>query len=319
MVCVRVAARREGEALSDFSVFLRAEDGRLAEYVFAYMEHPAKPSLGFGEGANDPAHCRFYRICEAYLCRLSGEEPVRELRVLQRGEVGLALREVGAGDFVGGFHGDEVILSVSLRGDGREIALDTPSFGCYREVHFSEHSQINRCNTPGELLCRHEQEYVMKDGRVALSQRVEWLTDAYCLSSAFMPMLTVQRLDPAAPERCLTDTLTFFDSEGREVATLDTTPYGAKPLEGAPCNFLGGTAATRVRAVGRESGLSVECGIAHRAGSPISDRTRISVWVRYGCDLDSKVYFDVSAGRSPRRGEVWEADVFYRISTPGHP
>jgi hypothetical protein len=112
--------------------------------------------------------------------------------------------------------------------------------------------------------------------------------------------------------------LTFFDDEGREVACLDTTPYGDVPPEGAPCNFLGGTAATRVKAVGRESGLCVECGIAHRAGSPIADRTRISVWVRYGCDLDSKVYFDVSADRAPKKGEVWEAEVFYRVSTLSH-
>ena len=315
MIYVKVSERREGEAYADFSLVVPAGGTVFTEYRFVYTAHPPKPALGYAEGPNDPANCRFYRIREAYLGTLSGTDFCATCRVLQGGEIGLAMREVGSGDFVGGFHGDEVILTVSLFGDSKEIALDKPSFGAFAEVRFEETSRIDRCNTPAEPLCLHTQVYTVRDETVSLSQRIEWIGDARLLTSAFMPMLTVQRLDPQSPERRVSDTLTFFNEAGDVVATLDTTPYGAAPREGQASNLLGGTAATRVAATGRESGLCIEGGITHRAGSPLLGGTRISVWPRYGHDLDSKVYFDIAAGRSPKTGEVWEADVFYRVRT----
>lgn len=314
MVYVKVAARRKGEAYADFSLFVPAGGELFTEYRFAYAEHPINPALDYAGGTNDPANCRFYRICEAYLGTLLGEDLANARRVLQSGEIGFALREAGAGDFVGGFHGDEQLLAVALFGDGEEISLGEPSFGAYREVRFSETSRIDRCNTPTEPLCLHGQVYTVTGDTVSLAQRVEWIGDARPLDAAFMPMLTVQRLDPQDPTRRVTDTLTFFNEAGDAVATLDTTPYGQAPAEGQPSTLLRGTAAVRVRATGRESGIGIEAGITHRAESPLAQNTRISVWERYGRDLDSKVYFDIAAAKAPKAGEVWEADVFYRCT-----
>lgn len=315
MVYVRVAARRAGEEYADLSLLLPAGSGLFTEYRFAYVARPVNPALDYAGGANDPANCRFYRIREAYLGTLSCEGLADARRILQGGEIGLAIRERGSGDFVGGFHGDEQILSVTLLGDGEEIALDAPSFGAYREVRFLETSRIDRCNTPSEPLCLHGQVYTAAGDTLSLAQRVEWIADAHPLDAAFMPMLTVQRLDPQSRAHRLTDTLTFYDEAGLTVAALDTTPYAEAPAEGQASTLLKGTAAVRVAATGRESGLCIEAGIAHRAGSPLAGNTRVSVWPRYGNDLDSKVYFDVAAGRSPKAGEVWEADVFYRCKT----
>lgn len=313
MIYVKVAPRREGEAYADFSLFVPAGDELFTEYRFIYMAYPTDPALDYAGGTNNPANCSFYRIREAHLGRLFGEDFQSVCRVLQSGEIGFAFREDGSGDFVGGFHGDEQVMALALSGDGGEIALDLPSFGAYREVRFSETSRIDRCNTPTEPLCLHTQVYTVTGDTVALSQRVEWIGNAGLLTSVFMPMVTVQRQDPRFPERRITDTLTFFDDAGNAVATLDTTPYGAEPTEGLSSHPLRGTSAVRVMATGRESGVCIEGGIAHRPGSPLAGNTRISVWPRYGHDLDSKVYFDIAAGKSPKKGEVWEADVFYRI------
>ena len=316
MIYVKVAARRAGEAYADFSLLVPAGGQRFTEYRFAYVERPQNPALPYTGGTNDPANSKLYRIREAYLGTLSGMDFMSDCRVLQGGEIGFAFREEGAGDFVGGFHGDEQLLSASLLGDGKEIALGEPSFGAYHEVRLLLTTRIDRCNTPAEPLCLHGQVYTVTGDTVALSQRVEWIGDAHRLSSAFMPMLTVQRLDPKAPAHRLTDTLTFFGAHGAPVAVLDTTPYGATPTDGVPTDPLRGTAAVRVTASGRESGIAIEGGIAHRAESPIAKNTRISVWQRYGNDLDSKVYFDIAAGCSPKKGELWEADVFYRVTLP---
>lgn len=314
MIYLKVSARREGEAYADFSLFVPAGGGLYTEYRFVYTERAANPALDYAGGTNDPANCRFYRITEAYLGPLAGDGLADRLRVLQSGEIGLALREGGAGDFVGGLHGDEVLLSVALFGDGEEIALGAPSFGAYREVRFLETSRIDRCNTPTEPLCLHGQVYTVTGDTVSLAQRVKWIGDARPLDAAFMPMLTVQRLDPQNPAHRVTDTLTFYDEAGGTVATLDTTPYAASPAEGQGGSLLCGTAAVRVMATGRESGVCIEAGITHSKGSPLAGGTRISVWPRFGRDLDSKVYFNVAAGRSPKAGELWEADVFYRCT-----
>ena len=317
-VYLRVHTPREGEGYADFCVYLPTGRGRHVEYRFAYMHHPEKPALAYNEGPNDPANSHFYRIREAYVGTLTGETFTPEFRALQYGEIGLAFIEEGAGDYVGGFHGDECAFHLSLSVDGHRLSLSEPSFTEGHEIGFFEFSYINRCNTPAERLCIHEQCYRMCGDTVTLSQCVEWVADARTLTSAFMPMLTVQRLDPAPPHRRLTDTVELFDRVGGAlVASLDTSPYGTVPPPDLPSHVLGDTPATAVRVSGRESGFCAECGILPAEGSAIDTRVRASLWLRYGDGLDSKVYFDVGRGTAPTKGTIWQGEVYYRLTMQG--
>ena len=314
MVYAEIAARREGAALSDFYIYLPTGSGRHVQYRFVYVECPPDPALPFAGGANNPANSRLYRIREAYIGTLTGRVFTPEYRALQGGEVSFAMQEQGAGDFIGGYHGDEVASEMTLLGDGTPIALDAPSFGAYKSLTYTQTSTLARCNTPGESLCLHHQVYKAEGKELTIARRVEFLRDAHTLVAAFMPMLTVERMDPADTALRVTDLLTFYDREdGTEVAALDTSPYGTTPSENLPHSRLRGTAAAAVVATGKESGLTVRAGLRLPEGSPLAGRVRASVWLRYGDALDSKVYFDVAGGTAPKKGTIWEGESYYTV------
>ena len=315
MVYLEVSERRAGEPLADFNLYLPTGRDRFVQYRFIYVDRPKKPELTYEGGPNDAANSHLYRIREAYIGRLLDGHFAPDYRILQGGEIGFAMQEGGAGDFVGGFHGDEVADEIALFGDGAAIRLDAPSFGAYTEVTFTHNGVIYRCNTPSVPLCLHRQHYRARGSELTLAHRIEFVADANTLVAAFMPMVTVERLDPANPTFRPTDFLTFYDREGGAlVATLDTTPYGTVQVEGLPYSLLRGTPAAAVVASGRESGVTVASGLRLPEGSPLLGRVRASVWIRYGNDLDSKVYFDLAGGTAPACGTVWEGEAYYRIT-----
>lgn len=312
---VEVLPPKAGRRLSDVYVYLPTGGGRHVQYRFAYTLFPSRPELGFSDRRKNTDNADFYRISEAYVGRLEGESFTPEFRALQSGEVSLAFREDGAGDFVGGCHGDERAERAVFLVDGQKIPTDVPAFYSGETVELYEDTVINRCHTPDYPLCLHRQVYRMTGDTVRLSQTVEWVNDAHLVTSAFMPMLTVQRLDPNDTSRRLTDTAEFFDRVGGErVAVFDTTPYGPTPPEGLPTMVLEGTHAHAVRVSGKETGLVCECGIAFPEGSPLADRVRCRLWLRFASDLDSKAYFDIGGGTTPTAGTVWQGEVYYRVT-----
>jgi putative aldouronate transport system permease protein len=74
----------------------------------------------------------------------------------------------------------------------------------------------------------HDQTYTLDCNTLRLAQSVKWVNDALDIQSAFMPMLTVQRLDPADTRRILTDTVELYAPDGTLAGSFDTTPYGTE-------------------------------------------------------------------------------------------
>ena len=308
----------EGASYASFDLYLPAGETGDREfytcYRFVYEENAVKPSLAYGEGPNDPANRRFYRIKTAFLTERAGDGFRVLFRALQGGEIGLAVREEGAGDFVGGLHGDEVLTEVSLTVDGMEVALDRPLLDCFETLSFREVSYIDRCNTPGEHLLLHSQCYTVEGNTLRVSQEVRWLRDSVGLHAAYMPMLTAQRLDPADPDRILSDTVKFYRADGTLSASFDTTPYG-RENGGKKWDSLGKwTPATAVRVYGRESGFSAEAGYTVLDGTIPEERCRAYLCVRYMKNaFDNKIYFEIGGGIAPKKDTVWRSDVYYRI------
>lgn len=284
------------------------------QYRFRYEENPINPALGFSDGPNDPANRAFYRIREAYVGRLEGETFTPIFRALQGGEIGFAFREQGAGDFVGGFHGDEVMTFAELIIDGQKTALNQPRFATFTQLTFLQESIMTRCNTPDEKLVLHKQKYTVFENTVQLFQHIEWLSDAKPLHAAYAPMLTAQRLDPKDPSRVLTDTVEFYDGKGALLTTFDTTPYGPD-AGGKYCDTVcKNTPAWSVKVYGKESGLALECGFTVVAGSIPIDQLSADLCIRYGKALDNKIYFEIGGKTAPKAGTVWEKDVYYRLT-----
>lgn len=315
---IRVYQPEGGLPMGDFSLFLPA-GAFYAEYRFVYEQNPPKPELPYNKGPNDPANRRFYRIRTAWIVRQEGEWFVPVFRALQQGEIGLALREKGAGDFVGGFHGDENLTEVSLWLGDRQLPLDRPFFGCADGFRFLQTSRINRCNTPDTVIALHSQSYRLEGNTLRLTQQVRWVTDALEIQSAFMPMLTVQRLDPASPDRILTDTVELYAPDGTLAASFDTTPYGTQGNPNAKgddtISVLKNTYATSAKVYRKAGGLCVEGGYRVLDNSIPTEQLRTNLLIRFmPHTLDNKIYFRIWTGEGPRAGTCWHSEVFYRIT-----
>ena len=81
-----------------------------------------------------------------------------------------AIKEQGAADYMGGYHGDETNVELSLMIDDTVMSLSASSdnFDVYCEsVHIVNQSTLNRCNTPGtNLFTRWKDEIWTRDGLI---------------------------------------------------------------------------------------------------------------------------------------------------------
>lgn len=300
---------------SDFYLYLPASQDNYSEYRFVYMNKPVNPDLDYSGGPNDAANCEFYRIREAYIGKLDGEVFTRKFRALQGGEVGFAFCEKGAGDFCGGFHGDEVMTDVSLILNGVDTPLNKAYFGSIDSFEFIEDSFIYRCNTPSEKLVFHKQKYTLSGNTLNLSQYVEWVNDANPLVAAYTPMLTVQRLNPADTSKILTDTVEFYNKEGGKLLTsFDTTSYG-EALDGKFSESVcRNTLSTAVKVYGKNSGFLVEGGYNVVNGTIPDTQIDTHLCIRFARCLDNKIYFNIAKGTAPKKNTVWQIDIYYRLT-----
>lgn len=312
---IKIFAPEDGKKYSSFYIYLPAGEEYYTEYRFVYVKNPIDPSLGFSEGPNVPANCELYRIREAYIGVLDGDIFTPSFRALQSGEIGFALREVGAGDFSGGVHGDEVFTYVCLTLDGKKMPLDEPYFGSFESFEFDMDSNIWRCNTPSDKIIFHRQKYTTDGNTLKLAQYIEWIADGKVLQSAYTPMLTVQRIDPADRATVLTDTVEFYDHpNGNIIKTFDTTPYGADAGGKYSDPVCAMTPSTAVKVYGKNSGFSAECGYTVVNGTIPDERIETNLDIRYKKLLDNKIYFKIARDIAPKTGEIWQSDIYYRLN-----
>lgn len=310
---VEITSPENGREYGSFYVYLPAStDGAYyARYKFWFEENPPKPELTYENGVNDPANRRFYRVRTAYIVKRDGDAFVPMFRALQDGEIGFAIKEEGAGDFVGGFHGDEVLTEVALTVDGKKMPLDTPYFGTFSSLSFYEQSYIFRCNTPSEKIMLHTQIYTVDGDRLLLKQDIEWIADGRKIHSGYSPMLTAQRLNPDRTDEVLSDTVEFYGKDGSLIASFDTSEYTyGKAVAGGASHGIG-TKATRAKAFKKEGGLVMEAGYTVRDGSISDEQIGSSLWIR---GTDNKVYFEITGHTTPKMGTAWRSDIFYRVT-----
>ena len=316
---VHILPVEENQRYASFYLYLPANDNDTDEfyiqYRFIYEINPFNPKLTYATGSNNPSNREFYRIKEAYIVRKEADTFTKMFRALQEGEIGFALREEGAGDYVGGYHGDELLLDARLCVDGKEVALNKEFFGAFDNLAFYEKSEVYRCNTPEDRLILHTQQYVVEDDTLYLKQNIEWVADAKPIQEAYTPMLTAQRLNPAKTEEILTDTVEFFGPEGELLACFDTTPYGADGDGRYGVSVCENTPATSVKVYGKTSGFQAEAGYVVREESIPRKQISTHLCIRYMSGvLDNKIYFNIGCGTSPKAGTVWKSDIFYRIT-----
>ena len=317
-IWLRILPREPGKEFSSFELYLPAGGEHYAQYRFAYQENPPKPELAFHQGPNVPANQKIYRVNEAYVVRKEGDTFVPLFRALQKGEIGFAVREVGSGDAIGGYHGDEIFTDAVLTVDGRELDLGTPFFGPVERLSLYQRSYINRCNLPREKVLLHTQEYTAEGATLGISQDVLWVGEGRPMRFSG-PMLTAQRLDPDNTDRILTDTVEFYGPDGKLLDSCDTSPYGTvNPVPvskgDSTISTCHGTEATAAKVYGKESGFCAEVGFRVLENTIPEAKNTSFLCIRFMSHaLDNKIYFRTSCDGPVPEGSRWRADVEYRI------
>ncbi len=280
-----------------------------------------------------------YRLKTAQLVKLVeiGENAVVAedlFEVLQSGELSLAAKEANvdpatrtegalaalgtktlAVDFVGGFHGDERMVSVALFADGEEVELVGRKVGEVIPCSFVTFDEITTVyawgtsteESVGREMMTHSQHFVFDSNGVCNRNVVEWLDDGYEVDRFYMHMFTMRR---SVEGRAVCETVEILDENGNSLGeeTFPLVPAGdAYYLENNDTRIVRYSSAT--------SGVSAETGIRILEDSVTPHYIAIKVRSRE-TQGDNKLYVSLHSaknGSAPEKGEIWAIEAYYHI------
>lgn len=234
-VVVKVYDKAAGADYSSFDVFVKGTKKTSNKYTMYKFQHINNPrvEMEYTDTANTRQDATLYRVKTAFIASRTDEFTfTRGTQVLQEGEIEMAIREnrseitnnQSPGDFIGGFHGDEHLTSVSLKIDGKVIPLNKAGNYVGKKIEFDQYSVVNRCNTPDEKLINHTKKYVVTKNGIDLNQTAEWIGRAK-INVAYLTMFTIMRQPNSNADR-VTDYMKFYWSDGTEAAYYDVSNYG---------------------------------------------------------------------------------------------
>ena len=328
--------KREGHAYAPFAVYLPTHtEGFFIQYHFAYEYSDTRDRYT----PNSTTNVSNYRIREAYLVRVGevGTQSVsceRVCRVLQKGEISLAIREdlpdtahllpgaepvrrndqCYAADFIGGLHGDERFRATSLIADGAALDLTAGAERVLRaeELLFSQDTTLYRWGTSSQSsfgipVAEHTQRIRITAKGLQNRQRVRWLCDDFHArkNATFLQMFTMVREENGVN---VCEKLDVFDENGRLLGRASTPP----PVTAAYTVLHHRD--TRTVSYGSDtSGITARVGFRIINDSLRVDDTWLHVRVPQN---DNKWYASFSSpqnGHNPRCGEVWELELSAQI------
>ena len=289
-------------------------------YNFVYEYNDIDESLNWSNGSNTGANRSNYRIRTAQIVKKTGDASFLTLyEILQSGEISLAIKETdpatgkNAGDFVGGFHGDENLKTVSLVLDGNQkIKLFEGEEGFYNctTVDFKQETVINRCHTIDEYVMNHIQHYLIDTNGVKLLQQVEWLVDDFntATGQTYIQMFTLNRLNKDKSGDYLTTFLKLLNEDGSTIESVDLTTID--PGDKESVSACSSPKARYAEYFGNEKGIYAKVGFQFVDNSCKLNSANIAVR-KYG---DSKWYpsFGDPKGK-PAKGDVWTINSIYYI------
>lgn len=301
---------------SSFNIYVQtthASGDYFIKYPFVYEYDDIDETLTWSTGPNTGSNRMNYRIITAQIVKKTGEKTFSKVYdILQSGEISLAIRESGAGDFVGGLHGDENLKSVSLILDGNteiELYHGTAAFYNCTTVDFKQSTSINRCHTTDTKVMNHNQHYLIDTNGIKLLQQVEWLTDDFKLApETYLQMFTLRRTNSANADDFLTTRLNLLNENGGTIKSLDLTTVD--PGTGEGVEAVASADARYAEYFGDEKGIYAKAGFQFVDNSCKLSNARIVVR-KYG---DSKWYPSFSALQgNPKTGDIWTINSIYYI------
>lgn len=227
-----------------------------------------------------------------------------------------------AGDFVGGWHGDENIengqLVMYLDGE----AIDFTKAGTYTGTQFifDQTCLIDRCDEPGNNVMRHRQYMLIDSNGLRNDQTVEFLTNDFVPDEAqtYLQMCTFNRQnfslekeERVKPENYICSNLNMLDANGKVLSNHDLSNHQVADKT----KTVGASVENRyVEYLGNPNNAGK--GLYGRVGFVIDDHSfqpsniKISVRETQG---DNKWYasFKSYNGTTVPKGEIWNISDYY--------
>lgn len=287
--------------------------------------------LTWYNGSNGGFNRSNYRIKTAAICKRNGDSFEKLYDVLQQGEISMAFKEkfadnsAMAGDFVGGFHGDENIKyndgkpMVAMWLDGTPISLDGREERAYEggQLKFEQTTLINRCNTPDVNIIEHSQSYTFDAKGMHNTQKAKFITSEYeeggkyALDNggSYLQMCTFWRLNKGEKYVRICDDLKFYDESGKLVGEANTLSYDSGDF---------GWAGTETEKINRTVEYNGETGVYGLVGFKIVEDSAEchSAKIMIRTHGDNKWYCTFKSKNptaQPVCGEEWVLDLLYYV------
>jgi len=191
------------------TLFIKGSKGRYLEQVILHAVRPFDPT-----GADLAGNQDVWRLSELYEAQLTDLPSLTFTRtrsgaaILTGGEIECAILEDGAGDYIGGWHGDELLSSVTFLADGVELSPSTLGTRIAKQFAVMQTSTLYRWNTQTPIATRNKRiDIRWNDGmQVRLSQHFKW-SMALAIKAAMLTMLPIARRVGGSPTGArITDT-----------------------------------------------------------------------------------------------------------------
>lgn len=315
-VILEMTKAKKNKPYGDFYVYVQTSDPTGDYYIQYYFRYQTSTTeTGGGSSFNN---AEIIRINAAKLVKVTDVSDAKVTYtdicdVLQQGEIALAIREKrdGVVDHIGGVHGDEHVTEASLYADGTEIVIggeDRVTVCSFLE--FYESSVINRCNTPGDDVMLHDQQYRISADGITCTRTVEWLVDDFVVGTGgagtYLQMFTMRRL---FEDQTICEIVEAFDGQGNSLGKASITD----PVE-KEYTALENTKTRCVKYSSASSGFSGEVRFEILSDDLAVENTRIKV--RVDSKGDNKWYasFKPADGDvAPDKGDVWVLEAYYNV------
>ncbi|MCK1794295.1 hypothetical protein [Pseudomonas violetae] len=181
------------------SVFVKgAKSGskKYLEQTIGYENKPFDPTGVDAFGNSDLWRLKHQYECDLTASTMSFTRTRAGQALLNGGELTCAIKQKGADDYIGGYHGDEIKTYALLLLDGVEIPFNTVATYIGKKLTLIQHSKLFKWNTQEEVATHSKRETLSHaDGglKIDMVQQVTW-SQVLELEAAMLTMLPIKRL-----------------------------------------------------------------------------------------------------------------------------
>jgi hypothetical protein len=193
------------------SIFIKGSKSaskKYLEFTLGYENKPFDPT-----GVDAYGNADLWRLKHAYEADLD-PATISFVRtrsgksLLNGGEITCAIKEKGAPDYIGGFHGDEIKSTAVLLLDGVEIPMGTVATYVGKNLQYVQRSTLFKCNTQTAVATRAQSLVLSHENghaKIDMSQQVVW-SQVLELEVAMLTMLPIKRLLDETTGEVITNT-----------------------------------------------------------------------------------------------------------------